>query len=138
MTSLFVFTIADDRERPPRDRTIRTLSVIYDWDCVPEEWLRDGELVRALFLLWKAAEVEAFASGLPVLSPPLISAITECYLLGQGLYANRDGGPYAFIFDDRVVGLRGLERHMKFLKPQNWHDAHFLGRQLADLKRHLR
>lgn len=137
MTQLFVFSIADAREVPPEKGNVqvRTLHVLYKWHEVDLKLMRDPGTITALFRLGNASRDETFTF---VPHAALVRAIAACHELAVGIYSRRDGGPYAMVLGDNVKGLKGLERRMRDFPNQEWHDAKFLARSLADLKRHLR
>lgn len=140
MTQLFVFSIADAREVPPTRGNIlvRTLEIIHDWNTVDHKLMRDPETITALFRLVKAARRDSDDHAPFIPHSALVRAVGKCAELAGGLYAGRDGGPYAMVLGNNVKGLKGLEKLMKYLPNQKWHDAKYLARSLAELKRHLR
>lgn len=141
MTQLFIFTIADAREVPPEqgNMQVRTLHVLHDWHLSGYGGqMQEPETLTAMYRLVIAARAEGGIDPGPYIQhSTLIRAIALCWSLGNGIYGDRDGGPYAMVLDDQIRGLAGLESYIHRADRQKWYDAKFLARHLAGLKRYL-
>lgn len=100
--------------------------------------MKDPETITAMHRLLIAAKEGDRAPDWPVPYSPIVQAISVAWGYQNGMYGQRDGGPFAIELGDNIRALQGLEAVLERILPGDWHDARSLGRQLSELKRHLR